>query len=85
MSALETTNQFLQDLIQRQGQRGGGHSTIWELERTGGKIISFSHYEPDPITFREEYYYNTTENILYKKVTTTKTPTIIAHWQRASQ
>lgn len=33
----------------------------------GGKIVEMLCYEPDVSSFRDEYYYNTKENVLYKK------------------
>ncbi len=37
------------------------------IELYGGSLVKMSAYAPSPITFRDEHYYNTMENQLYKK------------------
>lgn len=37
------------------------------VELLGGKMVEIWAYPPDPLTFREEYYYNSTINELFKK------------------
>jgi hypothetical protein len=38
------------------------------VELAGGREVPIQFYEPDPNTFRLNYYYNSRLNILYKKV-----------------
>ncbi|MEM3116865.1 MAG: hypothetical protein QW136_00460 [Nitrososphaerales archaeon] len=38
------------------------------IELYGGKPVSISFYPPDPMTHRENFYYNSRENQLFKKI-----------------
>jgi hypothetical protein len=62
-------NGVLSDIISRQISHpvGGGNPHIF-AELVGAAQIPMSFYEPDPSTFRYEYYYNTRQNRLYKKI-----------------
>jgi len=51
------------------------------LELYGNELIPVEFYEPDASTFRSEYYYNTRENILYKKIPTSTVP----HWKAVAR
>ena len=44
------------------------------MELFGNEFIPMQYYEPDPITFRDDFYYNTRSNVLYKKVNTSTIP-----------
>lgn len=44
---------------------GNPHSFVKLLN---GQIITYLYYEPDPNTFRSEYYYNTRLNKIFKKI-----------------
>jgi hypothetical protein len=37
------------------------------IELYGGKLVEMVAHQPSASTFRDEYYYNTMENQLYKK------------------
>lgn len=37
------------------------------IEQYGGKPVQLSFYAPDPMTFRDGFYYHSRENQLYKK------------------
>ncbi len=58
-------------------------NTVWFLELSGSRVIEPTAFEPDPITYRGEYYYNATRNTLYKKIITRRRP-IHAYWQKVS-
>lgn len=61
-------------------QHGGGN-TYWFLERMGGEMVHFTAFEPDPNTHRGSFYYNSLENVLYKKIN--KCGNVFA-WKRIS-
>lgn len=64
-------DQFLNDLFARCGRRyTNPNGNIWFLERNGARIVEPLAGEPDPNTFRGEYYYNSIENMLYRKIKT---------------
>jgi hypothetical protein len=84
MSKLQTDN-FLADLYSRRGNPSPGWNPVWFLELWGATIIEPTAFEPDPSTFRGEFYYNAVTNTLYRKVVTRQEPGItVAHWQKAS-
>lgn len=45
-----------------------GGMALTHVELLGGKPVLMSNVDVDPMTFKEEYYYNTRRNILYRKV-----------------
>ena len=58
----------LEDIFNKRGKKpfdGFCHNFI---EMLGAKLVEFSYYEPDANTFRGQYYYNTRENRIYKKI-----------------
>lgn len=59
-----------------------GHNSIWFVELFGGKVITYTAFEPDPNTHRDEYYYNVNDNALYKKQKINKNTYV---WKRVSQ
>jgi len=57
------------DAWSKNGHPGiSGYNTIWFIELIGGKVITYTAFEPDPNTHRDEFYYNVLENVLYKKI-----------------
>jgi len=68
-------NGVLSEIMSRQISHpvGGGNPHNF-LELVGAAHIPMSFYEPDPGTFRHEYYYNTRQNRLYKKINTEPKP-----------
>lgn len=83
---LTAMNAFLTDLLSRRNSRKGGFNNIRAVELNGGSIIEPTAFEPDPNTYRGEYYYNANTNVLYKKIKKTrKDKSIVAFWQRISQ
>jgi hypothetical protein len=81
-------NIFLEDLLARRGKPipgNIGHTLGVGLH--GGETIPKLPYEPDPATFRNQYYYNTTLNVLYLKVIVQEDPQIgliSAYWKKVS-
>ena len=63
------TKAFYQTLSEKIGEKTAtpGNSK-YLIERMGGKIIETAINEPDPNTCRNDYYYNSRINILYKKM-----------------
>lgn len=59
---------MLSDIYDRRGRhRFDGHTHNF-IELYGGKPIDTSFYEPDPNTFRANFYYNTRENRIFKRM-----------------
>jgi hypothetical protein len=77
---------FLDDLSERRGKQSvGNNNTAWFLELDGATVIEPTAFEPDPATYRGDYYYNARLNVLYKKIVTRKEPGLIhAYWQKVS-
>lgn len=61
MDALEARN--IGNLI-------GYNSLSLILKLTDGEIVEMTGFEPDANTFRGQYYYNTIQNKLFKKIRT---------------
>jgi len=82
----EQTQAFLDDLYERRGKRSvGNNNTVWFLELDGATVIEPTAFEPDPATYRGDYYYNARLNVLYKKIITRSEPGVIhAYWQKVS-
>jgi hypothetical protein len=60
---------LLDDLGRYRGNPSPGGLPLSFIERYfGGKAIQMMFHQPDPNTFRDEYYYNTRQNVLYRKV-----------------
>lgn len=83
--SVQDTNTFLADLFARRGNPSPGHDPLRFAELWGATIIEPTAFEPDPSTYRGDYYYNSVTNTLYRKVITRQEPGIVvAHWQKAS-
>lgn len=81
----ETTEvNLLDDILRRRGRREvGGLPHRW-LELAGGNIVEMTAFEPDPRTFRHEYYYNVILNQLFRRIVTDFRPEvgiIRAYWK----
>lgn len=84
-ASLTTMNTFIEDLLSRRGLKYGGFNNIRVVELDGGRIIEPTAFEPDPSTYRGEYYYNAVTNTLYRKIVIRKEPGItVAHWKKVS-
>jgi len=55
-------------LQQRRGRPGGGGNPSRFIELVGGEEVLMQSYEPDPVTARVPYYYNTRLNKLFKRM-----------------
>ena len=77
---------FLEDLAARRGLITVGNNPLrLGVELSGGKMVCTTSFEPDPTTFRDEYYYNVRTNALYKKVIVSHCDgMIVAFWKQAS-
>ena len=47
-----------------------GHTAMQIVEWYGSNLVEVLSYEPDARTYREKFYYNARENILYRKIGT---------------
>lgn len=84
-AALPRINAFLEDLLARRGLRSSGFNNIRLVELNGGRIVEPTAFEPDPSTYRGEFYYNAINNVLYRKIVTRREPGIVvAYWQKIS-
>lgn len=88
MSSLNDCNVFLTDLFDKLGRRTVGYDCCnLPVELNGGKMIEVYSYAPDPVTFRDLYYYNSSTNTLYKRIVSDNRPhigSLQAHWLRVS-
>jgi len=78
---------FLADLIARRskGRIGTGTNPLRFQELVGAEEVPFSSYEPDPVTSRSEWYYNTRHNVLFKRIPTIRNGMPSAVWKTASR
>jgi len=82
---LDSVNAFLEDLMARRGSiTAAGNSNRMGIELAGGDIVEMTPFEPDPATFRHRYYYNTSSNILMRKIIVATTPVLVAYWKQVS-
>jgi len=58
---------------------GVGYNPTRFVELYGAEMVPMSRVEPDPNTFRSEYYYNTRQNALYRKLPTDDSKVV---WKR---
>jgi hypothetical protein len=78
-------NDFLVDLFSRRLNDEIGGLGVRTVELYGGMIIEPTAFEPDPTTYRDEYYYNAISNALFKKIIVRKEFSVLsAYWQRVS-
>jgi hypothetical protein len=64
---ISSPSDFIADILNRRGKPSIGGDTVWFLELNGATVISPTPFEPDPNTHRQEYYYNSIDNIMYKR------------------
>lgn len=87
MSILNQINDSITDLLARRNvSSGGAVSPHNAIEYFGGIMVPILPYEPDPVTFREQYYYNSTLNMLFTKAGTTDNAKVCktrVFWARA--
>jgi hypothetical protein len=80
----EVRTAFINDLIARRGRKTNGHMPAWFMERWGANLIEPTAFEPDPTSYRHDYYYNAVTNALYKRIVTRHGDITIARWQKVS-
>ncbi len=78
-------NNFIIDLINRRNSSIGGGDTLRYLELFGATIVEPSEFEPDPNTHRSDYYYNASNNVLYKRISHGTGNDKVSHWKPISQ
>jgi hypothetical protein len=66
----------LADIINRRYAMpvGTGSNPARYAELFGAREVPISFIEPDPVTFRSDYYYNSRHNRLYKRLRTEPKP-----------
>jgi len=77
-------NDFLNDLVNRRNVNYNKGDTIRYLELFGATIIEPIEFEPDPNTHRSDYYYNSSNNVLYKRVSQIVDNFKVSHWKPIS-
>lgn len=60
----------LDDIIRNRGRSTVGHNPTRFIELYGAEIVPIQFYAPDPVSFRSEYYYNSRQNVLFRKLNT---------------
>jgi len=58
---------FFESLSQKRGNPSGGGLPLNFLELFDTRIVTYSFTEPDALTSRTEYFYNTRTNVLHKR------------------
>lgn len=59
---------LLEEVARYRGNPSPGGLALTMVEFLQAKPVLFSNVVPDPNTFRDEYYYNSRQNILYRRV-----------------
>ncbi len=76
---------FLADLYNRRLNNDLGGIGVRTVEGYGGAIVEPTAFEPDPTTYRDEYYYNAVTNALYKKIIVRREYAVLsAYWQKVT-
>ncbi|MCK9557572.1 MAG: hypothetical protein M0R50_05975 [Candidatus Cloacimonetes bacterium] len=84
-TALNNTNTFIEDLMIRRGDiTASGNANRLGIELNGGYVVEMTPFEPDAATYHNWYYYNTSSNILKRKIIVSTIPVIVAHWKQIS-
>ncbi len=58
----------LEEVLEKRGTVTPGYNPHRFAELYGASMVPIMNYEPDAQTFRNEYYYNSRHNRLYKKL-----------------
>lgn len=58
-------------VIRNRFHAGSGANAFRFIELMGAKLVNIEMNEPDPKSYRSNYYYNSSVNRLYTKITTT--------------
>lgn len=62
--------EVLEQIFEKRKRAGIGHNSTRFLELFGAELVPIVAHEPDPNTFRSEYYYNSRINQLFRKLST---------------
>ena len=60
-------DEFFEELSRIRGIPSGGGQSLVFIEKLLGDKIPVQFYEPDPLTSHTDYYYNSRQNVLYKR------------------
>jgi hypothetical protein len=86
VALIDVAKSWLLDLLSKKGTTEESFDTVRFVELQKGQVLEPTAFEPDPVSHRNDYYYNAKTNILYKKIITKRTGLLItnAHWKRVS-
>ena len=85
VGSLNNTNTFLEDLMARRGSiTVSGNANRLGIELNGGYVVEMTPFEPDASTYRNWYYYNTSSNLLMRKIVVSTIPVVVAYWKQIS-
>jgi hypothetical protein len=71
----ESSAQLLSNVISHRASEAlGGGLPLQFMELRGAHFVDQLFYEPDPVTFRSQFYYNTRINKLFKKINSRPRP-----------
>jgi len=73
---------ILSEILSRRGRTTVGFNPNRFVELEGADAVPVMNYEPDPVTFRSEYYYNSRQNALFRKLTTEECGESTLVWKR---
>lgn len=59
---------FFDELLGIRGFPSSGTNSVRFVEMNGGMMVPISFWEPGADTSRDEYYYNSRVNVLFKRV-----------------
>lgn len=83
---LASSRATIADVLSRRGPATVGGNPLNFLELYGAAMVEVTAFEPDPRTFRGEYYYNAVTDRLYRRIVTARRAdgVIKAQWVPAS-
>lgn len=67
ITARRYKDQFFTELSEIRGNPGVGGMPLRFIEKLGAEMINVTFSEPDALSSRTEYYYNSRQNVLYKR------------------
>lgn len=71
----ESSSEFIANVVSRRNNEPiGGGLPLRFMELRGAHFVDQLFYEPDPTTFRSQFYYNTRLNKLFKKINSSPRP-----------
>ena len=74
---------LLSEILDKRAPITTGHTPVrLGSELRDGGIVEPTPFEPDPLTHRSDYYYNSDKNILFRRIVSkTRTGIPIASWK----